>query len=139
MLNWIKNKKLKDDSITYAETLCLDEGCDIDEISLRQYVNNTYFNWEYGDGNIYLCGQYYKLIQYYTNKLKQKKVRIILNTIAFKVDYSNSNYIRIYTMNGDDMQIIKCKYAIITVPLPILKSNKIKFIPPLSAEKQTAS
>ena len=64
----------------------------------------------------------------------QVKDEIVLNTIVSKIDYSQSS-IEITDSNNN---VYSADKVIITVPIPILKSGDIQFIPSLSTEKTSA-
>lgn len=62
-----------------------------------------------------------------------KSLNIKLNTIVYNINYTN-NIIVIATKN----KTYSAKYVIVTVPIGVLKSNSIHFVPTLPKDKLTA-
>jgi len=56
-----------------------------------------------------------------------------LNDPVISIDYQNHPIVR--TQSG---RLLQARRVVVTAPLGVLKSNKIQFLPPLSARKQTA-
>jgi monoamine oxidase len=122
-----------------------DEDLDQEEIEILNFLLNTSIEHEYaaslkdlslyywdqgegfGDDNLILPQGYNQLL----NPLA-KDLDIKLNQIVEKIEWNQN--IKITTNQG----IFKSKYAIITLPLGVLKSGKVEFSPSLPDEKQEA-
>ena len=74
---------------------------------------------------------YSKVIQHYASSIQEK---ILLESIVKKIDYSSN----IVQVTYNDNQVVRARHVLITVPLGVLKSNDIEFVPPLPQPKQTA-
>lgn len=89
-------------------------------------------NWVSGDDDFKFQQTYFDLID--TQIAATIKDKIKLNTIVSKIDYSQNSIIvtdsNHNTFSGDKI--------IVTVPITILKSKSIEFIPALPREKTTA-
>eukprot|EP01084_Bolivina_argentea_P228743 386254_1 len=138
-LEWLKSNEInidkEQDLMNYAQLCYGTEECiDIKDLGLRQFLK-SYFEWNLGGGIVHLNGQYFKLIQYFENKFKNEYkdiVKIMLDSTVNKIKYNKDNCM-VYINNGT---VIKCKYCICTVPIPVLQGNKIIFEPKLSIQKQ---
>lgn len=112
---------------------------------LWKFLLSTYVTFDTGDLDklsslIYNEGEEYSGIEkiatngYDTiTQFLSKDLNILLNQRVSKVDYTNTK-VKI-THNGT---IIEADYAVITVPLGVLKANAIQFSPSLPLPKQTA-
>ena len=64
---------------------------------------------------------------------KHCKTQIRFNTRVLSIDYAGK-YVRIHTTNG----LYSAKRLISSLPLGVLKTNKVKFNPPLPQSHQSA-
>jgi monoamine oxidase len=114
-----------------VENIAGDQGAAASRLSV--FGNNIdEENWNSGDDDFKFQETYFDLIDnQIANPVKNK---ILLNTIVTKIDYSQST-IQITDSNNN---IYNADKVIITVPIPILKSADIQFIPTLPNEKTTA-
>ena len=113
------------------ENIAGDQGADASQLSV--YGNNKdEENWNSGDDDYKFQETYFDLID--KQIATQVKDEIVLNTIVSKIDYSQSS-IEITDSNNN---VYSADKVIITVPIPILKSGDIQFIPSLSTEKTSA-
>ncbi|MBP7185046.1 MAG: FAD-dependent oxidoreductase [Saprospiraceae bacterium] len=89
----------------------------------------------YDEGEVYggvekiVTNGYDTLANYFANGLN-----INLNTVVTKIDYSQNKTI-VTSASGTNYE---ADYVIVTVPLGVLKSNRINFVPALPATKQNA-
>jgi lysine-specific histone demethylase 1B len=114
-----------------VENIAGDQGAAATRLSV--FGNNQdEENWNSGDDDFKFQETYFDLID--TQFASQVKNKILFNTIVTKIDYSQST-IQITDSNNNTYNADK---AIITVPIPILKSGDIQFIPTLLKEKTTA-
>jgi len=114
-----------------VENIAGDQGAAASRLSV--YGNNVdEKNWSAGDDDFKFQETYFDLID--TQIASQVKNKISLNTIVTKIDYSQST-IQITDSNNKTYNADK---VIITVPISILKSEDIQFIPTLPNEKTTA-
>jgi monoamine oxidase len=114
-----------------VENIAGDQGAAASRLSV--FGNNVdEQNWSSGDDDFKFQETYFDLID--TKIASQVKNKILLNTIVTKIDYSHST-IQITDSNNNTYNADK---VIITVPIPILKSADIQFIPTLPIEKTTA-
>lgn len=121
-----------DSSYKYiVENIAGDQGAAAAHLSV--YHNNLESeNWNSGDDDFKFQVTYFDLIdQQIAVKVKDK---IQLNTIVTKIDYVQSSVVVTDTKNN----IYQADKVIITVPITILKSGEITFLPKLSAEKTGA-
>ena len=113
------------------ENIAGDQGADASQLSV--YGNNKdEENWSSGDDDYKFQETYFDFID--KQIAAQVKDEIVLNTIVSKIDYSQSS-IEITDSNNN---LYSADKVIITVPIPILKSGDIQFIPSLSTEKTSA-
>lgn len=89
-------------------------------------------NWSSGDDDYKFQETYFDVID--SQVAAQVKDKILLNTIVKAIDYSQSK-IQITDSNS---QVYEADKVIVTVPITILKSGDIQFIPALPIEKTTA-
>ena len=114
-----------------VENIAGDQGAAASRLSV--YGNNKdEENWVAGDDDFKFEETFFDLID--TQIANQVKDNILLNTVVSKIDYSQST-ILITDSNNNTFNADK---VIITVPIPILKSADIEFIPALPDEKTTA-
>jgi lysine-specific histone demethylase 1B len=114
-----------------VENIAGDQGAAASRLSV--FGNNAdEENWSSGDDDFKFEETYFDLID--TQIASQVKNKISLNTIVTKIDYSQST-IQITDSNNNTYNADK---VIITVPIPILKSADIQFIPMLPNEKTSA-
>lgn len=113
------------------ENIAGDQGADASQLSV--YGNNKdEENWTSGDDDYKFQETYFDFID--KQIAAQVKDEILLNTIITKIDYSKSS-IEITDSNNN---LFLADKVIITVPIPILKSGDIQFIPDLPTEKTSA-
>ena len=114
-----------------VENIAGDQGAAASRLSV--YGNNKdEENWVAGDDDFKFEETFFDLID--TQIANQVKDNILLSTVVTKIDYSQST-ILITDSNNNTFNADK---VIITVPIPILKSADIEFIPALPDEKITA-
>jgi len=114
-----------------VENIAGDQGAAATRLSV--FGNNQdEENWNSGVDDFKFQETYFDLID--TQFASQVKNKILFNTIVTKIDYSQST-IQITDSNKNTYNADK---VIITVPIPILKSADIQFIPTLPNEKTTA-
>lgn len=114
-----------------VENIAGDQGAAASRLSV--FGNNKdEENWSSGDDDFKFQETFFDLID--KEIASQVKDKISLNTIVSKIDYSQST-IQITDRNNNTFNADK---VIVTVPIPILKSADIQFIPALPTEKTTA-
>lgn len=114
-----------------VENIAGDQGAAASRLSV--YGNNKdEENWVAGNDDFKFEETFFDLID--TQIANQVKDNILLSTVVTKIDYSQST-ILITDSNNNTFNADK---VIITVPIPILKSADIEFIPALPDEKITA-
>jgi len=114
-----------------VENIAGDQGAAASRLSV--FGNNEdEEHWSAGDDDFKFEETFFDLID--TQIANQVKDNILLNTVVSKIDYSQST-ILITDSNNNTFNADK---VIITVPIPILKSADIEFIPALPDEKITA-
>jgi lysine-specific histone demethylase 1B len=114
-----------------VENIAGDQGAAASRLSVY-YNNLEEENWNSGDDDFKFQETYFDLI----DKLiaNQVKDNIQHNSIITKIDYSQSSIV-VTDSNNNNYTADK---VIITVPITVLKSNDIQFIPVLPSEKTTA-
>jgi monoamine oxidase len=113
------------------ENIAGDQGAAASHLSV--YGNNKdEENWSAGDDDFKFEETFFDLIDKEIGS--QVKDQILINTIITKIDYSQSE-IKLTDSNNNTFNANK---VIITVPISILKSGDIQFIPALPIEKTTA-
>ncbi|SVA90645.1 uncharacterized protein METZ01_LOCUS143499, partial [marine metagenome] len=133
LANTISNFKLKK-SFQFDEKIVInylanseisnEYGADLTNLS-RDYFD---IGEDYGDGELVLPNG----LQQLTDVLKDE-VDIRLNHIVTKIEYQDGRVI-VYANNKK----FHAKKVLVTVPLGVLKSGDIEFIPPLPTSKQNA-
>jgi len=114
-----------------VENIAGDQGAAATRLSV--FGNNQdEENWNSGVDDFKFQETYFDLID--TQFASQVKNKILFNTIVTTIDYSQST-IQITDSKNNTYNADK---VIITVPIPILKSADIQFIPTLPNEKTTA-
>lgn len=114
-----------------VENIAGDQGAAASRLSV--FGNNVdEENWSSGDDDFKFQETYFDLID--TQIASQVKDKILLNAIVTKIDYSQSTI----QLTDSNNNIYNADKVIITVPIPILKSADIQFIPTLPTEKTTA-
>ena len=89
-------------------------------------------NWISGDDDFKFQETFFDLFD--KQIASEVKDKILLNTIVSKIDYSQSEII----ITASNNSLFNADKVIITVPIPILKSGDIQFIPSLQNEKINA-
>lgn len=113
------------------ENIAGDQGAAASHLSV--YGNNKdEENWSAGDDDFKFEETFFDLID--KEIASQVKDQILINTIITKIDYSQSE-IKLTDSNNNTFNANK---VIVTVPISILKSGDIQFIPALPIEKTTA-
>jgi lysine-specific histone demethylase 1B len=124
-------KGLGDEYNYIIENIAGDQGAAASRLSV--FGNNQdEENWSSGEDDFKFQETFFDLIdKQIANPVKDQ---ISLNTVVTKIDYSQTT-IQITDSNNNTYDADK---VIITVPIPILKSADIQFIPTLPIEKTTA-
>ena len=104
---------------------CQDDAAELDQISLKYFDDVWQFD---GQEHVFLEG-FGKVIE-----VLSKGVSIELNKVVTEVNYA-ANEVKVKTLDGSDYLADK---VIVTVPLGVLQSNSIKFMPELSPHKSAA-
>ena len=118
--NYINNRLWK---FFLSAYLCFDTG-DIDKLSSLYYDEGEVFGGE----ELLAINGYDKIPHYLANGLNIK-----LNQRVNKIDYEGTK-VKVYHNN----QVTEGNYALVTVPLGVLKANRIEFKPALPQSMQTA-
>jgi lysine-specific histone demethylase 1B len=114
-----------------VENIAGDQGAAASRLSV--FGNNLdEENWNSGDDDFKFQETFFDLID--TQIASQINDKILLNTIISKIDYSQSEII----ITDSNNNIFNANKVIITVPVSVLKSGDIQFIPALPNEKTTA-
>ena len=113
------------------ENIAGDQGAAASRLSV--FGNNQdEENWNSGDDDFKFQETFFDL---FDNQIASEvKDKILLNTIVSKIDYSQSEII----ITDSNNKLFNADKVIITVPIPILKSGSIQFIPSLQNEKTIA-
>lgn len=114
-----------------VESIAGDQGASASHLSVF-YNNEEERNWSSGDDDFKFQDTYFDLID--REIVSQVKGNIKLNTVVSKIDYSQS---KIVVTDANNNSYLADK-LIITVPISVLKTNDIQFIPNLPLEKTTA-
>lgn len=94
-----------------------DTGGDINKLSSKDFYNDEEFSGE----DVIITNGYDNIINYLADGID-----IRLNTVVNNIDYSK-NSVSVNTNNGE----FYSDHVIVTVPLGVLKNNRIAFNPPL--------
>ncbi len=114
-----------------VENIAGDQGAAASRLSV--FGNNQdEENWISGDGDFKFQETFFDLFD--KQIASEVKDKILLNTIVSKIDYSQSEII----ITASNNRLFNADKVIITVPIPILKSGDIQFIPALQNEKTNA-
>lgn len=113
------------------ENIAGDQGAAASLLSVY-YNNLEEINWSSGDDDYKFEETYFDLIDTQIASSIKNKVR--LNTIVKKIDYSQTPIV----VTDREDNIYTADKIIVTVPITILKSNDIEFLPRLSSEKTNA-
>jgi lysine-specific histone demethylase 1B len=114
-----------------VENIAGDQGAAASRLSVL-YNNTEEENWSSGDDDFKFQETYFDLLD--KQIASQVKDKIKQNTIVTKIDYSQSTIV-VTDSNNDTYTADK---LIITVPITVLKTNDIEFIPALPSEKISA-
>ncbi len=114
-----------------VEGIAGDSGASASRIS-AYWKTKEEENWVSGDDDYKFQETFFDFID--NQIVSQVKDNILLNTLVSKIDYSQSEII----ITDSNNNLFKANKVIITVPIPILKSGDIQFIPALPNEKITA-
>jgi monoamine oxidase len=114
-----------------VENLAGDQGAAASRLSVL-YNNLEEENWNAGNDDYKFKETFFDLLD--AQIASQVKDQILLNTIVAAIDYSQST-INVTDTNGN---IFTADRVIITVPITVLKSGDIQFIPALLTEKTDA-
>ena len=111
-----------------VENIAGDQGAAASRLSV--FGNNQdEENWISGDDDFKFQETFFDLFD--KQIASEVKDKILLNTIVSKIDYSQSEII----ITASNNRLFNADKVIITVPIPILKSGDIEFIPALQNEK----
>ena len=114
-----------------VENIAGDQGAAASRLSV--FGNNQdEENWISGDDDFKFQETFFDLFD--KQIASEVKDKILLNTIVSKIDYSQSEII----ITASNNRLFNADKVIITVPIPILKSGDIEFIPALQNEKTNA-
>lgn len=114
-----------------VENIAGDQGAAASRLSV--FGNNQdEENWISGDDDFKFQETFFDLFD--KQIASEVKDKILLNTIVSKIDYSQSEII----ITASNNRLFNADKVIITVPIPILKSGDIQFIPSLQNEKTNA-
>lgn len=113
------------------ENIAGDQGAAASLLSVY-YNNLEEINWSSGDDDYKFEETYFDLID--TQIVSSIKNKVRLNTIVKKIDYSQTPIV----VTDREDNIYTADKIIVTVPITILKSNDIEFLPRLSSEKTNA-
>jgi len=114
-----------------VENIAGDQGAAASRISVL-FNNIEEENWNSGDDDFKFQETYFDLID---NQIaSQVKDKITQNTIVSKIDYSETNIV----VTDSNNNTYTADKLIITVPITVLKTNDIQFIPALPSEKTVA-
>jgi len=114
-----------------VENIAGDQGASASKLSVY-YNNLEEKNWSSGDEDYKFQETYYDLID--SQIASAVKTKIQLNTIVKKIDYTQSKIV----VTDSYSKTYSADKLIITVPITILQSKDIDFIPALPADKITA-
>lgn len=122
-----KEENLLQFHISNLEYAC---GSNLRSVSSLHWDQNDIYPQFAGDHTILQCG-YMALLE---KAIQKNNLNISFKKIIKKIDYSGDNVV-ITTTEGE--QLISSK-VLLTVPLAVLKNEKIEFIPPLPQKKTWA-
>ena len=114
-----------------VESIAGDQGAAASRLSV--FGNNQdEENWNSGDDDFKFQETYFDLID--KQIASEVKDKILLNTIVTKIDYSQDNIV----VTDSNNNTYTADKIIITVPITVLKTNDIQFIPALPSDKTSA-
>jgi monoamine oxidase len=128
VLDYALQKGFGDEYRYIIENIAGDYGAAASRLSVY-YKNLEEINWNSGNDNFKFKETFFDLID--TQIASKIKEDILLNTIVSKIDYSEDT-IKITDSNN---KIYLADKVVISVPITVLKSNDIQFIPALPSEK----
>lgn len=128
---YARQKGLGEEYQYIIEAIAGDQGADADRLSVL-YNNIESNNWSSGDEDYKFSETYFDFIDQHIAHPIQNHIR--LNTIIREIDYAGDGVI----LTDSQDRTYSGEKVIVTVPITILKSNDIKFNPPLKAEKTEA-
>jgi len=114
-----------------VENIAGDQGAAASRLSVL-YNNIEEENWNSGDDDFKFQETYFDLID--KQIASQVKDKIIQNIIVSKIDYSETNIV----VTDSNNNTYTADKLIITVPITVLKTNDIQFIPALPSDKTVA-
>jgi lysine-specific histone demethylase 1B len=114
-----------------VENIAADQGAAASKISVL-YNNIEEKNWSSGGDDFKFQETYFDLIDIQIAQAVKDKIQ--LSTLVKKIDYTQSKI----TVTDSNNKSRTADKVIITVPITILQSNDIQFIPALPAEKTSA-
>jgi len=114
-----------------VEAIAGDSGAAASRISAYWKIEEEE-NWASGNDDYKFQETFFDLID--TQIAQKVNEHILLNTIVSKIDYSQSSII----VTDSNNNAYTADKVIVTVPITVLKTGDIEFVPALSAEKITA-
>lgn len=114
-----------------VEGIAGDSGADASRISAYWKIQEEE-NWVSGDEDFKFQETYFDFIDAQIASHVQESIQV--NTVVTKIDYSGSTIV----VTDSNNTTYTADKIIVTVPITILKSNDIEFIPALPSEKTTA-
>lgn len=114
-----------------VEAIAGDSGASASEISAQWKIKEEE-GWVSGDQDFKFQDTFFDLID--TQIANGVKDKITLNTVVSSIDYSNDTIV----VTDSNNNTYTADKVIITVPITVLKSNDIEFIPALPTEKTDA-
>lgn len=121
----------KEEYKNIVESIAGDSGAAASQISTFWKIQEEE-NWSSGDEDFKFQDTYFDLID--KQIASEVKDKIVFNTIVSKIDYSQSAV----TITDQNNNVYPADKVIVTVPISILKSGDIHFIPKLPSEKISA-
>ncbi len=121
----------ENDYANIVEGIAGDSGAAASKISAYWKIKEEE-NWNSGDDDFKFQETYFDLID--KQIASEVKDKITQNTIVAKIDYSQTNIV----VTDSNNNTYTADKLIITVPITVLKTNDIQFIPALPSEKTEA-
>lgn len=128
---YANQKEFGDDYKYIIENLAGDQGASASKLS-AYWNHQEEINWVSGDDDYKFEQTYFDFIEKQIAKPINNEIK--LNTIVKSIDYTSE----IITIIDSNNQKYTANKVIITVPISILKKNKIEFTPQLPNEKTEA-
>ncbi|PSR15150.1 MAG: hypothetical protein DA408_03770 [Bacteroidetes bacterium] len=113
------------------EQIAGDQGAAASRLSVY-YNNKEEENWNSGDEDFKFPATYFDLLDQNIAALISEEIR--LNTVVTEIDYSGD----VILVKDDQDNTYPADRVLVTVPITILKHNRINFIPALPTEKTAA-